>query len=125
MNEATAPLPTTSGRHVLIVEDEVLISMVLEDILDLLGHRVTGTAATYADAERAVAAGGFDLAVLDVNIGAEPVFPLADTLTAAGIDIIFATGSHPDSLPERFRGVAVLEKPYAFQAVETVLQQFV
>lgn len=125
MNEATAPLPTTSGRRVLIVEDEVLISMVLEDILDMLGHSVTGTAATFADAQRAVSTGGFDLAVLDVNLGSDPVFPIADALTAAGVDVIFATGSHPDSLPERFRSVAVLEKPYAFQAVETVLQRFV
>lgn len=125
MSEAIAPLPVTVGRHILIVEDEVLISMVLEDILDMLGHSVVATAATFADAERAIAGGGFDLAVLDVNLGHDPVYPLADALVAAGTDIIFATGSHPDSLPDRFRDCTVLEKPYAFQAVESALQRFV
>jgi len=121
MAEANAILTAALPRRVLIVEDEVLIAMVLEDILDMLGHVVVRTAGSYADADIAIAEGGFDLAVLDVNLGQQPVYPLADRLKAAGTDIIFATGSHPDSLPERFRADAVLEKPYAFQAVETAL----
>ncbi|MGI4880014.1 MAG: response regulator [Janthinobacterium lividum] len=121
MLEAMANTGAAQRRRILIVEDEVLIAMVLEDILDMIGHDVVGTAVSYADAEVAIAAGGFDLAVLDVNLGAEPVYPLADRIAALGTDIIFATGSHPDSLPQRFRGSAVLEKPYAFQAVEAAL----
>ncbi len=119
---AIAKLASAPPRRVLVVEDEVLIAMVLEDILDLLGHVVVASPATYAEASAAIDAGGFDLAVLDVNLGDEPIFPLADRLTAAGTTIVFATGSHPDSLPERFHGVAVLEKPYAFQAVEAALE---
>lgn len=118
---AIAKMVGVSPRRVLIVEDEVLIAMVLEDILGMLGHIVVATPATYAEAEAAIAAGGFDLAVLDVNLGHDPVFPLADRLCAAGTTIVFATGSHPDSLPDRFRDTTVLEKPYAFQAVEAVL----
>lgn len=119
---ATAKLVGLSPRRVLVVEDEVLIAMVLEDILDMLGHVVVASSASYADASAAIDAGGFDLAVLDVNLGADPVFPLADRLKAVGTTIVFATGSHPDTLPERFRDAAVLEKPYAFQAVEAALK---
>ena len=108
-------------RRVLIVEDEVLIGIVLEDILDMLGHSVAGNAATLAEGEDIAAKGDFDVAILDVNIGSESVYPLADRIAAAGIPIVFATGSHPESLPARFAGCAVLQKPYAFAAVETAI----
>lgn len=118
--DAARPSQSTA-RRVLIVEDEVLIAMVLEDALDMLGHVVVGSAASYAETETAIAAGGFDLAILDVHLGSDPVFPLADRLVAAGTSVIFATGSHRDSLPARFDGMAVLEKPYAIAAVEAAL----
>ncbi|MGI4878845.1 MAG: response regulator [Janthinobacterium lividum] len=120
---STAQSPVTSPRRILVVEDEALIAMVLEDILDMLGHAVVGTAGTYPEAEQAIDAGGFDLAILDVNLGNDAIFPLADQLASAGVTIIFATGSHPDSLPERFRTVPVLEKPYTIRAVEVALAQ--
>jgi len=109
----------TTARRVLIVEDEVLIAMVLEDMLDMLGYTVVSSPASYADADAAIMAGGFDVAILDANLGRDPVFPLAAKLLAAGTPIVFATGSHRDTLPEIFAGVPVLEKPYAMEAVET------
>lgn len=111
-------------RRVLIVEDEVLIGMVLEDILDMLGCTVVGNAASFDEATALVdslGATGFDVAILDVNLGAEPVYPLADRIAAQGVPIIFATGSHPDTLPDRFASCGVLEKPYAFAAVESAI----
>ena len=111
-------------RRVLIVEDEVLIGMVLEDILDMLGCTVAGNAVSFAEATAMVGelgADGFDIAILDVNLGVDPVYPLADRIVALGLPIVFATGSHPDSLPDRFTGYPVLEKPYAFAAVEAAL----
>lgn len=118
---AIAPLIAPGSRRVLIVEDEALIAMVLEDMLDTLGHLVVSSPATYAEADAAISAGGFDVAILDVNLGREPVFPLAERLQAAGTPIIFATGSHRDSLPAIFAAVPVLEKPYAVSSVESAL----
>ena len=111
----------SSGRRILIVEDEVLIGMVLDDILDMQGHQVIANCASLAEAQAAVEAGGFDVAILDVNIGADPVFPLADALVAGGTPIIFATGSSRDALPARFADMIVLEKPYAYPGVEAAL----
>src|SRR5215210_1680167 len=110
-----------SNCRILIVEDEVLIGLVLEDILEMLGCVVAGNAATLDEARRLAEAGGFDLAVLDVNIGSEPVYPLADLVLSYGLPVIFATGALPETLPERFRACPVLEKPYAFPAVEAAL----
>lgn len=109
-----------SGCRVLVVEDEVLIGMVLEDILEMLGCTLAGSAATMEEAWR-LAEGEFDVAILDVNIGAEPIFPLADAIRDRGAPIIFATGSLPDSLPERFSDCPVLEKPYVYAGVEAAL----
>jgi CheY-like chemotaxis protein len=109
MNGAsTAQAVPDASRRVLIVEDEVLIAMVLEDMLDMLGHAVVGTPSTYAEAEAAIN---------------EPVFPLADRLQAVGTAFVFATGSRRDSLPGRFATTPVIEKPYAVAAVETALAQ--
>lgn len=110
-----------AGCRVLVVEDEVLIGMVLEDILDMLGCVLTGSAATMDEAWRLVEAHEFDVAILDVNIGSDPIFPLADAVRERGIPVIFATGSLPDSLPERFSDCPVLEKPYVYAGVETAL----
>ena len=110
-----------TGCRVLVVEDEVLIGMVLEDILDMLGCVLTGSAATMDEAWRLVEAHEFDIAILDVNIGSDPIFPLADLVRERGVPVIFATGSLPDSLPERFADCAVLEKPYVYAGVEAAL----
>ena len=113
-------------QRVLIVEDEVLIGLVLEDILDMLGCTVAANAESLETGTAALdelGADGFDVAIVDVHLGADPVYPLADRIAALGKPIVFATGSHPDTLPERFSGAAVLEKPYAFAAVEAALKR--
>lgn len=112
-------------QRVLIVEDEVLIGLVLEDMLEMLGCTIAANAESLesgAVALERLGTDGFDVAILDVHLGSEPVFPLADRLAALGKRIVFATGSHPDSLPERYAGSDVLEKPYAFAAVEALLK---
>ncbi len=106
-------------RRVAIVEDEVLIAILLEDILDSLGCEVVGPAASLQEASDLLALGRpIDTAILDVNLGSDPVYSVADQLIAAGVEVIFATGSHRSVLPDRFAGCKVLEKPYAFAAVE-------
>ena len=115
---STAAATNVQARRVLIIEDEVLIAMVLEDMLDILGHVVVATSSNVAEAEAAIAAGGFDLVIADVNLGAESVYPIATRVLEAGIGLILATGSHRDTLPARFAGVPVLEKPYAMAAIE-------
>lgn len=109
------------GCRVLVVEDEVLIGMVLEDILDMLGCTLAGSAATMDEAWKLAESLDYDIAILDVNVGADPVYPLADKLLARGVPIVFATGSLPDSLPSRFGACGVLEKPYVYAGVEAAI----
>jgi DNA-binding response OmpR family regulator len=113
-----------AGSRVLVVEDEVLIGMVLEDILDMLGCTLAGSAATLAEAET-FPADAIDIAILDVHLGGESSFGLADALRAGGVAVMFATGAAADTLPERFRSCPVLEKPYAYANVEAALSALV
>lgn len=50
-------------------------------------------------------------AILDVNLGGEPVYPLADELIERGVPMIFTTGYDPNTLPARFAHVPKCGKP--------------
>ncbi|MEO6432599.1 MAG: response regulator [Sphingomicrobium sp.] len=114
----------SSPRNVLIVEDEPLISMMLEDFLDTLGHTIVAAVDSLAQALEAVDKGGFDLAILDVNLKGENVWPVATRLHDCGIPFILATGGHVDPPPPEFRDSPLLEKPYTIERVATVIDEF-
>lgn len=104
-------------RTILIVEDEPLIAMMLEDFLDSLGHKVRGICETVSEAREAVAAGGFDLAILDVNLKGENIWPVASELRALGIPFVIASGGHVDPPPAEFAQVPMIDKPYTIDRV--------
>ena len=111
----------TVSRRVLIVEDESLIAMMLEDFLESLGHGLAGTCETVPDALARVAEGGFDVAILDVNLNGQRVWPVADRLAAQGIPYILATGGHIDPPPAEHAKAPVLSKPFTLDAIEPAL----
>ena len=111
----------TEPRSVLIVEDESLIAMMLEDFLDSLGHRLAGTCDTVPDALVRVEQGGFDVAILDVNLNGQRVWPVADRLAALGIPYILATGGHIEPPPAEHAAAPVLTKPFTLDAIEPAL----
>lgn len=107
---------------ILVVEDEPLISMMLEDFLDELGYRLAGTADGVADALRLVDRGGFDAALLDVNLrDGEAAWPVADALAEAGLPFVIATGGS-EQLPERHAAVPVLGKPYTLEGIRAAFE---
>ncbi len=109
-------------RTFLIAEDEAMIAMLLEDFLDLLGHKVAHIVASLPDGLDAIASGGFDAAILDVNLAQDKCWPLADALEAAGIPYIFATGGG-DIIPPLHAGAPTLAKPYTTASLEAALDR--
>ncbi|MBB3648143.1 light-regulated signal transduction histidine kinase (bacteriophytochrome)/CheY-like chemotaxis protein [Rhizobium sp. BK619] len=110
-----------SGLTVLLVENNLIIAMDGEDILRRLGADVA-TAPSVAEAMEILAGQSFDLALLDVNLGDETSFGIADRLAAEGVPFAFATGygegiaqanSHSDA--------PVLQKPYTMDGVTDTL----
>ncbi len=111
------------SHNVLIVEDEPLISMMLEDVLLALGHTVVGICDTVADALVRVEEGGFDLAILDVNLKGAHVWPVADRIRELGIRLVIATGGHVEAPPAAHANAPQLSKPYALDAVPRVIEE--
>lgn len=112
-----------AGPSILVVEDEPLISMMLEDFLDTLGYRLAGCADGVSEALRHVEQGGFDAALLDVNLrDGETSWPVADALSERGRPFILATGGGNDLVPERHACVPVLTKPYTLDGVREAFE---
>ena len=118
--EASAPL---AGRRVLVVEDEMMIAMLVEDMLGELGCAVVGPAHAVATAlELASGEAEIDAALLDINLGGQPVFAIADALRARGVPTIFSTGYGESGLRDVDRGAPVLQKPFRAADLETALK---
>jgi CheY-like chemotaxis protein len=114
----------SNPRSILIVEDEPLIAMMLEDFLDSLGHNVVATCDTLEDCLEWADRGGFDVAIIDVNLkGGESVWPLADKLAENGIPFLVATGGHVEPPPAQHAAAPVLSKPYTIDAIEPAIEQ--
>jgi CheY-like chemotaxis protein len=100
------------GLRVLVVEDEMMVSMLIEDMLSELGCEVVGPASRLDEAMALVKEAELDCAVLDVNLGGQPIFPLADMLRERGRPFAFATGYGDAGLRDVDRGSPVLQKPF-------------
>jgi CheY-like chemotaxis protein len=103
---------------ILVVEDEPLIAMMLEDFLEALGYGLAGVADAVPPALELVSDGGFDAALLDVNLrNGEASWPVADALASAGVPFVIATGGTNDSVPARYADRPVLTKPYTLDGL--------
>ena len=105
------PSGPLSGQHVLVVEDKFLIACEVADEVGGLGGEVVGPFRDLAEAEAALERGPVDMALLDVNLDGEMVYPLAEALAEKGVPFIFLTGYDREILPLRWRGRPRLCKP--------------
>ena len=106
------------GQRIMIVEDEALVAMILEDQLEELGISIVATCASVPEAMRAIDKSAPEAAILDVNLGGQLVYPVADRLIDRGIPFVFVTGYGRESVDQRYSFVKVLEKPVERQALE-------
>jgi DNA-binding NtrC family response regulator len=114
-----------SGRRVLVVEDEVMVSWILEDMLAELGCEVVGPAAWVDQAIAMIEAETTDLAVLDVNLNGKKSFPVADALVARGVPFVFSTGYNSDGIPDTYKVYPMMQKPFAMANLSGALERLV
>jgi CheY-like chemotaxis protein len=107
--------------HILLVEDEPLISAITEEWLSELGHVVVA-AADLASALR-LADTPIDAAIVDVSLGRQSGYPLADVLKARGVPFVFATGYGQDGLDPAWRDSPTLMKPFEFEAFRKAVER--
>ena len=110
-----------SGRRILVVEDEVMVSWLLEDMLGQLGCAVVGPAARVDQALAIIDGSEIDAAILDVNLNGEKSYPIADALAACGVPFVFSTGYGRKGLRDCYADVPMLQKPYKRSALGDAL----
>jgi CheY-like chemotaxis protein len=115
------PDPKFAGKRVLIVEDEMLVALVIEGMLTDLGCLVLGPYNTVATALRAALMEGFDLALLDVNLAGEKVYPVADALVARHIPFLFLSGDGEAAIPLGHAEWQVCRKPFKVTELRQML----
>ncbi len=106
---------------ILIVEDEMMVSMLLEDMLADMGHEVIGPAKSVSAAASLVASGGFDLAILDVNLDGKSSYGIAQQLKEQGVPFIFATG-YGNAIAPEWSSIDILQKPFRSSDLERCIQ---
>ena len=118
-----SPTPSLAGRRILVVEDEALVAIALEDMLLELGCLVVGPALRLQPALELAAAEQLDGAVLDINLGDERSFPVAEILRGRTVPFLFASGYGGSGLEPPFHEAPVLSKPYCLSALEEALRR--
>jgi PAS domain S-box-containing protein len=100
-----------AGSAVLLVEDESMVAMMVEETLAELGFCVIGPYGTLAEAMRAASNAHLDAAILDINLGGQLVYPVADLLCSKGVPVVFVTGYGMESIESRYTDIPLLQKP--------------
>jgi DNA-binding response OmpR family regulator len=105
--------------RILVVDDEPLIAMLVEDWLNELGCEVVGPAGTVQHGLDLAGSAEIDGAILDVRLGDQDSYSVANALRARGIPFAFATGD--GAVRSGFERPLILAKPFDFEGVKLVV----
>ena len=110
------------GR-ILLVEDDVLIGMMLVDMLDALGWPEPAQATTNQEALALIDGEPLAGALIDINLGDEKGWPIADALAARDIPFAFTSGGG-DVIPAEHAARRLVSKPFRISDIEAALDEF-
>jgi two-component SAPR family response regulator len=116
-------MPDARPLKVLVVEDESLVALDIETMLEEMGCKVVASVPRLLKALDLASRLDFDLAVLDINLAGEVVYPLAFRLAERGIPFLFSTGYSTSSLPPELRDRPILRKPVMLAGLKRAVAQ--
>jgi CheY-like chemotaxis protein len=101
------------GRRLLVVEDEYIVADDFALRLQDVGAIVLGPVPSVREALELVMSEGdrLDAALLDVNLGGEFVYPVAEELSSRGIPFVFTTGYDASAIIPAYANAPRCEKP--------------
>ncbi|MFC4308278.1 HWE histidine kinase domain-containing protein [Steroidobacter flavus] len=109
-------------EDVLLVEDNFIIALDAEDAIRRVGAREVRTASNVSAALEMIDERTPEFAVLDVNLGIETSFEIANRLLALGVPFAFMTGyGENEAFPEELAQVPRIRKPFTHQSLAAVL----
>lgn len=102
-----------SRLSVLVVEDEFLVSLCLEDFLSAEGHDVVDVVMSLSGAFDALNRYQFDIAILDIDLGKELVWPFAKKLEELGKRYVFLSANiNRSDFPDECIDAPRISKPF-------------
>ena len=108
---------------VLVVEDEAMISFLVEDMLRELGVREVWLAPAVTAALDLLKTKRPHVAILDINLNGESAYAVAERLQESGIPFMFASGYGRSGVSEEWAGRPVVQKPFDLQGLSAALEQ--
>ncbi len=114
-----------SGRRILLVEDEMLVLMNLEMTLEDLGCSAVSAAGSVAGALSLIGQHSFDAAIIDINLGGDKSYPVADKLMERGIPFAFSTGNGDHGDRSDLDDRPMLKKPYLTADLIAVFERLI
>jgi DNA-binding response OmpR family regulator len=114
-----------AGLRVFVVEDEMLVSLIIEELLADEECIVVGPFDQVSAALEAAQTEPIDLAVLDVNVNGIKVYPVAETLEKRKIPFLFLTGYGESAIPVDHPDWIACQKPFRTEKLINMLTQCV
>jgi DNA-binding NtrC family response regulator len=111
--------------RILIVEDEPLISIMLEDWVTELGHAPVGPVESVEGALAAINEGAVDAVILDFHLQGVRADAVATVLIEKNVPFAFASGDSSGPADADFAGQVMLNKPYDYEAVRLAVSALV
>jgi len=112
----------SKGEYSLvIVEDEPVISLLIEVMAVDLGWRVEGCAYSEAAAFSLLDRASPDVVLLDVNFGSGDSLDVARSCRSRGIPVVFVTGYADAGLLRSFGPAPILPKPFTSEDLARAL----
>ncbi len=125
MTEPKALANHLAGLTVMVVEDETIVSFLVEDMLTELGCAQVFHASGVSEALALLQERQPDAAVLDVNLAGEFAYPVAEVLDAGHVPFIFATGYGRSGIPAHWAPRPVIQKPFDAATLAAALGQVI
>ena len=98
---------------VLILEDEALVSLLMEDAVRDLGAKDVHVFSNVEAARDIAEHGDVDCAILDIRMQNGTSREIADILSRRGVPFLFSTGSGLESIPAEYHDRPLVSKPFA------------
>lgn len=108
---------------ILVVEDEPLLSMLLEENVAELGHEVVGAAGTVEHALALIDEVPIELALLDFSLGQQTTsVPIAVRLRDKGIPFLYLSGHRSLGEEGDIPSAPLLTKPFSLEQLDAAIR---
>ena len=110
-----------AGLRVLVIEDVGMVAMALKSMLEEIGCVVVGTAARLHEAEQLARHEKLDGVLLDLNLGGQFAFPVADILDQRKIPYIIMSSYDVEQLRPDLTDAPRMAKPFVREPLEAMI----